>query len=142
MLDDCNFHQSVSLDKFEAERLLKLTPPDGELAVMNYRSTYPFKPPFRVSTIVEDDPNTALKVRLLAGLLLPSFWQATKLDISLPPSLWFTYMLQVPNLQACGRSSSTEVLIGQKTCPEGISSASAGNYHRPDQPGLWIGQSS
>ena len=62
MLDDCNFHQSVSLDKFESERLLELMPPDGEFAVMNYRSTYPFKPPFRVQTTIEDDPNTALKV--------------------------------------------------------------------------------
>lgn len=62
MLDDCNFHQSVSLDKFESERLLELMPPDGEFAVMNYRSTYPFKPPFRVQTTIEDDANTALKV--------------------------------------------------------------------------------
>ena len=30
MLDDCNFHQSVSLDRFETERLLELVPPDGE----------------------------------------------------------------------------------------------------------------
>ena len=65
MLDDCNFHQSVSLDRFETERLLELVPPDGEFAVMNYRSTYPFKPPFRVQTVVEDDANTALKVSLL-----------------------------------------------------------------------------
>lgn len=37
MLDDCNFHESVSLDRFEAERALTLVPPDGEFAVMNYR---------------------------------------------------------------------------------------------------------
>ena len=30
MLDDCNFHQSVSLDRFETERTLQLVPPDGE----------------------------------------------------------------------------------------------------------------
>ena len=70
MLDDCNFHQSVSLDRFETERLLELVPPDGEFAVMNYRSTYPFKPPFRVQTVVEDDANTALKVSLLLCRLL------------------------------------------------------------------------
>ncbi|CAK0735756.1 hypothetical protein CVIRNUC_000634 [Coccomyxa viridis] len=64
MLDDCNFHQSVSLDRFETERLLELVPPDGEFAVMNYRSTYPFKPPFRVQTVVEDDANTALKANI------------------------------------------------------------------------------
>jgi AP-4 complex subunit mu-1 len=38
MLDDCNFHESVSLDRFEAERMLELVPPDGEFALMQYRS--------------------------------------------------------------------------------------------------------
>lgn len=37
MLDDCNFHESVSLDKFESERMLELVPPDGEFALMQYR---------------------------------------------------------------------------------------------------------
>ncbi len=36
-LDDCNFHESVSLDRFEAERMLELVPPDGEFALMQYR---------------------------------------------------------------------------------------------------------
>ncbi len=37
MLDDCNFHQAVSLDRFDSERTLELKPPDGEFALMNYR---------------------------------------------------------------------------------------------------------
>lgn len=37
MLDDCNFHESVSLDRFDSERTLELKPPDGEFALMNYR---------------------------------------------------------------------------------------------------------
>ena len=57
--------QSVSLERFEAERLLELVPPDGEFAVMNYRSTHPFKPPFRVTCTVEDDPHSAFKARPL-----------------------------------------------------------------------------
>ena len=48
--------------RFETERTLQLVPPDGEFAVMNYRSTYPFKPPFRVTCTVDDDPNSAVKV--------------------------------------------------------------------------------
>ena len=58
------FMQSVSLERFETERLLELVPPDGEFAVMNYRSTHPFKPPFRVTCTVEDDPHSAFKARL------------------------------------------------------------------------------
>ncbi len=37
MLDDCNFHESVVLDRFETERMLELVPPDGEFALMQYR---------------------------------------------------------------------------------------------------------
>jgi AP-4 complex subunit mu-1 len=37
MLDDCNFHESVALTRFDSERTLELVPPDGEIAVMNYR---------------------------------------------------------------------------------------------------------
>ena len=55
--------QSVSLERFETERRLELVPPDGEFAVMNYRSTHPFKLPFRMTCTVEDDPNSAFKAR-------------------------------------------------------------------------------
>ena len=48
--------------RFETERTLQLVPPNGEFAVMNYRSTYPFKPPFRVSCTVDEDPNSTMKV--------------------------------------------------------------------------------
>jgi AP-4 complex subunit mu-1 len=62
MLDDCNFHESVSLERFETERMLELhKPPDGEFALMNYRSTYDFKPPFRVYMTVEDDKDASNK---------------------------------------------------------------------------------
>ena len=62
-LNPCVPAQSVSLERFETERLLELVPPDGEFAVMNYRSTHPFKPPFRVTCTVEDDPHSAFKAR-------------------------------------------------------------------------------
>ena len=42
MLDDANFHESVSLERFETERMLELkAPPDGEFALMNYRRELP-----------------------------------------------------------------------------------------------------
>ena len=46
MLDDCNFHESVSLDRFDTERTLELVPPDGEFAVMNYRFGLWICPPY------------------------------------------------------------------------------------------------
>nr|CAB3454988.1 unnamed protein product [Digitaria exilis] len=77
ILDDCNFHESVHLDSFDIDRtltlvstlirLLFLIPPDGEFAVMNYRMTQEFKPPFRVTALIEEaGPSRAevlLKIR-------------------------------------------------------------------------------
>jgi hypothetical protein len=60
---DARGAQSVSLERFETERTLELVPPDGEFAVMNYRSTHPFKPPFRVTCSVEEDAHLAFKAR-------------------------------------------------------------------------------
>ncbi len=62
MLDDANFHESVQMDRFDSEHILELTPPDGEFALMNYRSTYELKPPYRVFTTLEEDPDTPFKV--------------------------------------------------------------------------------
>jgi AP-4 complex subunit mu-1 len=67
ILDDCNFHESVHLDSFDIDRTLTLIPPDGEFAVMNYRMTQEFKPPFRVTALIEEaGPSRAdvlLKIR-------------------------------------------------------------------------------
>jgi len=67
ILDDCNFHESVYLDSFDIDRTLTLIPPDGEFAVMNYRMTQEFKPPFRVTALIEEaGPSRAevlLKIR-------------------------------------------------------------------------------
>lgn len=67
VLDDCNFHESVHLESFDIDRTLTLIPPDGEFAVMNYRMTQEFKPPFRVTVLIEEaGPSRAevlLKIR-------------------------------------------------------------------------------
>lgn len=67
ILDDCNFHESVHLDSFDIDRTLTLIPSDGEFAVMNYRMTREFKPPFRVTALIEEaGPSRAevlLKIR-------------------------------------------------------------------------------
>ncbi|GJN33117.1 hypothetical protein PR202_gb21683 [Eleusine coracana subsp. coracana] len=67
VLDDCNFHESVHLDSFDIDRTLSLIPPDGEFPVMNYRMTQEFKPPFRVTALIEEaGPSRAevlLKIR-------------------------------------------------------------------------------
>jgi len=48
VLDDCNFHECVRIESFEADRELLLVPPDGEFAAMNYRVTSDLRAPFKL----------------------------------------------------------------------------------------------
>jgi AP-4 complex subunit mu-1 len=48
ILDDCNFHETVQHNEFLTNKALKITPPEGEFIVMNYRITTDFSAPFKV----------------------------------------------------------------------------------------------
>eukprot|EP00056_Hartaetosiga_gracilis_P022948 m.34145 g.34145 ORF g.34145 m.34145 type:complete len:440 (-) comp9907_c0_seq1:104-1423(-) len=70
VLDDCNFHENVNLDKFEDKKQLQFQPPDGEFTVMNYRITgesggFAHPLPFRVSSVVEEGSSTERRDVLL-----------------------------------------------------------------------------
>lgn len=52
-LDDCNFHECVNLEEWDGQRILTLTPPDGEFVVMNYRISSDFRTPFRIFPFFE-----------------------------------------------------------------------------------------
>ncbi|CAO1613617.1 unnamed protein product [Sympodiomycopsis kandeliae] len=53
-LDDCQFHQCVKLNKYDTDRSISFTPPDGEFEMMRYRSTSNVNLPFKVHPIVEE----------------------------------------------------------------------------------------
>ncbi len=53
VLDDANFHECVDLTEFESGKVLSFIPPDGEFAVMNYRITNEFNPPFKITPSLE-----------------------------------------------------------------------------------------
>jgi AP-1 complex subunit mu len=36
-MDDLKFHQCVDMNKFQNERIIEFTPPDGNFELMNYR---------------------------------------------------------------------------------------------------------
>lgn len=62
VLDDCNFHERVYLDEFDTSRTLHFYPPDGEFAVLNYRITSEFRPPFRIFPVVEEVASNEFKL--------------------------------------------------------------------------------
>ena len=65
MLDTYSIHEGVNAERFDSERVLELVPPDGHFALMNYRSSRSFRPPFRVYPLVEDDMYSGDKVGVL-----------------------------------------------------------------------------
>ena len=84
--DDCSFHECANLEGFETERTISLVPPDGEFALINYRTTHGFKPPFRLQTIIEPDPVSETKAYLTINLWceVPADKSASGLEIEIP----------------------------------------------------------
>lgn len=67
VLDDYNFHESVNYSEFELNKALKITPPEGEFIVMNYRVTTDFNAPFRVHAFFEE--SNPYKLELVVKVL-------------------------------------------------------------------------
>lgn len=63
LLDDCNFYEECNLDNFDIDRTITLNPSQGEFAMMNYRTTREIRPPFRVTTSIND--SGSFKVELV-----------------------------------------------------------------------------
>ncbi|XP_073110258.1 AP-4 complex subunit mu isoform X3 [Elaeis guineensis] len=98
ILDDCNFHESVHLDSFDMDRTLTLIPPDGEFAVMNYRMTQEFKPPFRVNALIEEaGPSKAEVILKVRADFSPSV-TANTIAVQMPVPTYTTRLLAGLNI--------------------------------------------
>jgi len=53
-IDDITFHQCVKLGKFDSDRTISFTPPDGEFELMKYRTTENINLPFKILPIVKE----------------------------------------------------------------------------------------
>ncbi|KAL7085487.1 hypothetical protein ACP275_14G283300 [Erythranthe tilingii] len=84
ILDDCNFHESVHMDRFDVDRTLSLVPPDEEFAVMNYRITQEFKPPFIINTLFEEAGSLEAEVILKIRAEFPSIITANTVLVQMP----------------------------------------------------------
>ena len=71
VLDDCNFNECVNTKDFENLKTLKISPPDGEFIVMNYRINTNFEPPFRIYPSIEEAINYKLRLRLRIRATFP-----------------------------------------------------------------------
>lgn len=84
VLDDCNFHECVSLDEFETSRVLTFFPPDGEFVALNYRCTGDFRAPFRVLPSVEEVSPFQLEVVVVVRADIPETNYGANVSVSVP----------------------------------------------------------
>lgn len=84
VLDDCNFHECVNLDEFESSRTIHFLPPDGEFAVLNYRITADYKPPFKLYPSIEDSGTYKIDVIIVVRAEFPESNYGSNISIRLP----------------------------------------------------------
>nr|XP_006813720.1 PREDICTED: AP-4 complex subunit mu-like [Saccoglossus kowalevskii] len=58
-LEDINFHQSVKLNEFDNNKILKVNPPEGEFTVLSYHMSgdFPSSLPFVIYPYIEEIPD-------------------------------------------------------------------------------------
>mmetsp|Transcript_5129 Transcript_5129/g.11158 ORF Transcript_5129/g.11158 Transcript_5129/m.11158 type:complete len:447 (+) Transcript_5129:390-1730(+) len=83
-LDDCNFHECANLESFDVDRTISLVPPEGEFALMNYRTTHGFKPPFRVQTSLQPMTDTKVQLTIKLWCEIPADKSASGLEVEIP----------------------------------------------------------
>ncbi|XP_058875865.1 AP-4 complex subunit mu-1-like isoform X2 [Acipenser ruthenus] len=85
-VDECSFHEAVKLDEFENQRVLRVTPSQGEHTVMQYQLSdeLPSPPPFRLFHSLEREPSGRLLVYLKLRCDLPPKNAALNVVVNLP----------------------------------------------------------
>jgi hypothetical protein len=53
--------RTTPAEAFDTERAISMVPPDGEFALLNYRTTHGILPPFRLAVNVDPDPSSDTK---------------------------------------------------------------------------------
>ncbi|XP_069502523.1 AP-4 complex subunit mu-1 isoform X2 [Ambystoma mexicanum] len=85
-VDECLFHESVKLDEFESNRILKINPSQGELTLMQYQISdgIPSALPFHLFPTVERHISSKLRVYLKLRCDLSPKSQAINIQCHLP----------------------------------------------------------
>ncbi|QDZ24782.1 subunit mu of clathrin/coatomer adator AP-2 complex [Chloropicon primus] len=83
-LDDIVFHQCVNLTKFNSERMVTFTPPDGEFQLMKYRASENLHIPFKVFPNIKDVGRSRIEVRVTIKSLYASKLMAMRCLVKIP----------------------------------------------------------
>ena len=112
LVDDANFHEAVRLGpEFDDERVLSLSPPEGEFQVMQYRvARGDVVPPFRVACSVEEVGRDRVHVTVRLQAEFPAKVQASNLRVTFPVP-WGTQRVSFePSKHPAAQGQSCEYL--------------------------------
>ena len=88
-MDDLKFHNSVNMNKFESDRIIEFTPPDGAFQLMSYRLTTQLKPLIWVEVISNQLSSTKIEynVKAKSNYRNKSVAQNVEISIAVPSDL-------------------------------------------------------
>ncbi|KAF5376564.1 hypothetical protein D9757_008270 [Collybiopsis confluens] len=86
-LDDCQFHQCVRLNDFDADRSISFIPPDGEFELMRYRAASNIKLPIKVMPTVTEVGTTKVSYDLTLKTTFSPKLSATNIIVRIPTPL-------------------------------------------------------
>lgn len=91
VLDTYALHEAADHERFDRERVLELVPPEGRFALLTYRCSRSFRPPFRVYPRLEDDAYSpdklTLYIRLRAEHEPTKVASGVEVAVPMPPSI-------------------------------------------------------
>lgn len=119
VLDDCNFHECVHLDEFEASRTLHFIPPDGEFSALNYRITADYAPPFRIYPLIEESGPYKLEVACIIRADIPDGNAGTNITVKIPvprntANVFLEFANEIPGSSAEYSASEKKVIWTMK----------------------------
>jgi len=83
-IDDCTFHQCVKLGKFDADRTISFTPPDGTFELMKYRTSDNIQLPLKVFPTIKEVGRTRIEASVTVKSCYSPKLTANGLEISIP----------------------------------------------------------
>jgi AP-2 complex subunit mu-1 len=83
-LEDVTFHQCVKLTRFDTERDVTFTPPDGTFELMRYRITEHIAVPFEVTPLLTFHGRTRIELKLNVRSRFPALRVAKKVLVRVP----------------------------------------------------------
>ena len=78
---DVKFHQCVNLSKFDVEKAVSFTPPDGEFELMSYRISDGINFPFKILPNINELGRTLVQIFITIKSQFPNVPKGTRRDM-------------------------------------------------------------